>query len=92
MVYARGLRATDQRAQAVAVLEQASIRNPTNMPLLGAYGRALAEAGDLNQALEVLGRAHTPDNPDWRVLNAQGAPETSANAQRIVQVIADDLK
>ncbi|WP_279343622.1 outer membrane protein assembly factor BamC [Variovorax terrae] len=26
------------------------------------------------------------------VLNATGAPETSANAQRIVQVIADDLK
>lgn len=73
MAYARGLRATDQRAQAVAVLEQASIRNPTNMTLLGDYGRALAEAGDLNQALDVLGRAHTPDNPDWRVLNAQGA-------------------
>ena len=71
--YARALRATEQRAQAVAVLEQASIRNPQNMALLGAYGRALAEAGDLNQALDVLGRAHTPDNPDWRVLNAQGA-------------------
>jgi len=26
------------------------------------------------------------------VLNAEGAPESSANAQRIVQVIADDLK
>ena len=26
------------------------------------------------------------------VLNANGAPETSQNAQRIVQVIADDLK
>jgi outer membrane protein assembly factor BamC len=26
------------------------------------------------------------------VLNAQGAPESSANAQRIVQIIADDLK
>ena len=26
------------------------------------------------------------------VLNAEGAPETSANAQRIVQVLADDLK
>jgi Flp pilus assembly protein TadD len=73
MAYARGLRATDQRAQAVAVLEQASIRNPANMTLLGDYGRALAEAGDLNQALDVLGRAHTPDNPDWRILNAQGA-------------------
>lgn len=71
--YARALRATEQRAQAVAVLEQAAIRNPQNMALLGAYGRALAEAGDLNQALDVLGRAHTPDNPDWRVLNAQGA-------------------
>jgi Flp pilus assembly protein TadD len=71
--YARALRATEQRAQAVAVLEQASIRNPGNMALLGAYGRALAEAGDLSQALDVLGRAHTPDNPDWRILNAQGA-------------------
>lgn len=71
--YARALRATEQRSQAVAVLEQASIRNPQNMALLGAYGRALAEAGDLNQALDVLSRAHTPDNPDWRILNAQGA-------------------
>ena len=73
ITYARALRATDQRAQAVAVLEQASIRNSSNMTLLGAYGRALAEAGDLNQAFDVLTRAHTPDNPDWRVLNAQGA-------------------
>jgi len=71
--YSKALRATEQRSQAVAVLEQASIRNPNNMALLGAYGRALAEAGDLNQALDVLGRAHTPDNPDWRILNAQGA-------------------
>lgn len=73
IAYARALRATDQRAQAVAVLEQASIRNPHNLPLLGAYGRALAAAGDYNQALDVLGRAHTPDQPDWRILNAQGA-------------------
>jgi Flp pilus assembly protein TadD len=73
MAYARALRATDQRAQAVAVLEQASIRNPRSMPLLGAYGRALAEAGNYAQALDVLSRAHTPDQPDWRILNAQGA-------------------
>ena len=71
--YARALRAIGQRAQAVAVLEQAAIRNPQNMPLLGEYGRALAAAGNLQQALDVLGRAHTPDNPDWRILNAQGA-------------------
>ena len=98
MVYARGLRATDQRAQAVAVLEQASIRNPTNMPLLGAYGRALAESGDLNQALEVLGRAHTPDNPDWRVLNAQGAvldqlgrhPEAQRHYSSALKIVPDE--
>lgn len=71
--YARALRATEQRAQAVAVLEQAAIRNPNNMELLGAYGRALAAVGNYQQALDALGRAHTPDNPDWRILNAQGA-------------------
>ena len=73
IAYARALRATDQRAQAVAVLEQASIRNPSSMPLVGAYGRALADAGQYQQALQALDRAHTPDNPDWRILNVQGA-------------------
>jgi outer membrane protein assembly factor BamC len=32
------------------------------------------------------------DSSTVSVLNAEGAPESSANAQRIVQVIADDLK
>jgi Flp pilus assembly protein TadD len=73
IAYARALRATGQNAQAAAVLEQASIRNPHNMPLLGAYGRALADAGSYEQALDVLSRAHTPEQPDWRILNAQGA-------------------
>lgn len=71
--YAKALRATEQRAQAVAVLEQASMHHPSDMPLLGAYGRALADAGEYDQALGVLERATTPDNPDWRILNAQGA-------------------
>jgi Flp pilus assembly protein TadD len=71
--YAQALRATGQRSQAVAVLEQASIRQPMNKELLGAYGRALADVGSFQQALDVLGRAHTPDQPDWRILSAQGA-------------------
>jgi Flp pilus assembly protein TadD len=73
IAYARALRATDQRAQAVAVLEQASLRHPNSQIVLGAYGRALADAGQYVQALDALSRAHTPDNPDWRILNAQGA-------------------
>ncbi|MGE3147228.1 MAG: tetratricopeptide repeat protein [Pseudorhodoplanes sp.] len=73
MRYAAALRATGQRAQAVAVLESASIANPKNNALLGAYGRALADVGRHKQALDVLSRAHTPDQPDWRILSAQGA-------------------
>jgi Flp pilus assembly protein TadD len=71
--YAQALRATAQRAQAVAVLEQASIANPHEKALLGAYGRALADVGRYDQALDVLERAHSPDQPDWRIVNVQGA-------------------
>jgi Flp pilus assembly protein TadD len=73
IAYAQALRRTEQRAQAVAVLEQASIKNPKHKALLGEYGRALADNGRLQQGLDVLSRAHTPDQPDWRILNAQGA-------------------
>jgi Flp pilus assembly protein TadD len=71
--YAAALRQSGQRAQAVAVLQRASIHNPNHRKLLGAYGRALADAGNLSQALDVLSRAHTPDQPDWRILSVQGA-------------------
>jgi Flp pilus assembly protein TadD len=71
--YAQALRSTGQHAQAVAVLEQVSLRNPHNKAVLGEYGRALAENGNYQQALAVLDRAHTPDQPDWRILSAQGA-------------------
>jgi Flp pilus assembly protein TadD len=71
--YAQALRASGQRAQAAAVLEQASLRNPKEMDVLGAYGRALADVGSYEQALDVLSRAHTPERPDWRILSAQGA-------------------
>src|SRR3982751_6093055 len=70
--YGQALRATAQRAQAVAVLEQATIANPGNKALLATYGRALADNGSFKQAFEVLGRAHTPENPDWRILSVQG--------------------
>jgi Flp pilus assembly protein TadD len=71
--YARALRATDQRAQAVAVLQQAAIRSPKNLQLLAAYGKALADVGRYKEADEVLGRAHAPERPDWGILSAQGA-------------------
>jgi len=71
--YAQALRATGQRAQAVAVLQQLSMQHPTDRGVLGEYGRALADNGDYAQALDIFDRAHTPDQPDWRILSAQGA-------------------
>jgi Flp pilus assembly protein TadD len=70
--YGQALRATGQRAQAVAVLEQATLAHPGNQALLAGYGRALADNGDFQQAFDVLSRAHSPDNPDWRILSVQG--------------------
>jgi Flp pilus assembly protein TadD len=70
--YGQALRATGQRAQAVAVLEQATIAHPGNKALLAGYGRALADNGNFQKAFEILGRSHTPENPDWRILSVQG--------------------
>jgi Flp pilus assembly protein TadD len=72
LAYGQALRSTGQRAQAVAVLEQATIGHAGNKALLAAYGRALADNGNFQQAFDVLTRAHSPDNPDWRILSVQG--------------------
>ena len=73
LAYGKALRETGQRAQAVAVLEQAVLGHPSNKALLAGYGRALADNGNFQQAFDVLGRAHSPEDPDWRILSAQGA-------------------
>jgi Flp pilus assembly protein TadD len=72
LAYGQALRANGQRAQAAAVLEQATIAHPGNRALLAAYGRALADNGNFQQAFDVLSKAHTPDNPDWHILSVQG--------------------
>ena len=72
LAYGQALRTTGQRAQAVAVFEQATIAHPGNKALLAGFGRALADNGNFQQAFDVLSRAHSPDNPDWRILSVQG--------------------
>ncbi len=54
------------------MLEQATIAHPGNKVLLAGYGRALADNGNFQQGFDVLTRAHSPDNPDWRILSVQG--------------------
>jgi len=72
LAYGQALRASGLRSQAAAVLEQATIAHPGNKILLAAYGRALADNGNSQAAFDVLARAHTPANPDWRILSVQG--------------------
>ncbi|PZA09115.1 hypothetical protein DNX69_25865 [Rhodopseudomonas palustris] len=72
IAYGNALRAIGQRAQAVAVLEKASLANPSNKAVRAAYGRALADNGNFQLAFDTLSRAHSPDNPDWRILSVQG--------------------
>lgn len=71
--YGQALRASGQRSQAVAVFEQATLNIPGNKALLAGYGRALADTGSFQRAFDVLSSAHSPANPDWRILSVQGA-------------------
>ena len=71
--YAKGLRAQRQYSTAVAVLQNLAIKFPKDQDILGAYGKALADAGQLEQAADVLKNSHTPDKPNWSILSSQGA-------------------
>jgi Flp pilus assembly protein TadD len=70
--YARALRALTRYSEAVAVIQTAAIKAPKDFDVLGEYGKALADAGQLAQAKDVLTRADTPDAPRWDVLSVQG--------------------
>jgi Flp pilus assembly protein TadD len=72
IAYARALRALTRYGEAVAVMQTAAIRSPSDQDVLADYGKALADAGELAQAKDVLTRAHTPDKPKWDVLSVQG--------------------
>ena len=70
--YARALRALTRYDEAVAVIQTAAIKAPKDFDVLGEYGKALADAGQLPQAKDVLSRAYTPDAPRWDVMSVQG--------------------
>jgi Flp pilus assembly protein TadD len=71
--YATILRMTGRDSQALAVMQQVAINHPADRDVLASYGKAQAAAGQLEQALETVQRAQTPDQPDWKLLSAEGA-------------------
>ena len=72
LTYAATLRRLQQSAQAVSVLQREAARNPEDLEVLGAYGKALADAGRFSEAADMLSRAHTPERPNWSIFSAQG--------------------
>ena len=71
--YAKALRELTRYGQAVAVMETAAVKAPNDMEILGAYGKALADAGQLAQADDVLSRSYTPEQPNWSSMNVRGS-------------------
>jgi Flp pilus assembly protein TadD len=71
--YAKALRALTRYSQAAAVMESAAVKAPSDMEILGAYGKALADAGQLQQAADVLTRSYTAEHPNWSNMSAQGS-------------------
>ena len=73
--YARGLRAMTRYSEAAAVMQAAAVKTPEDYEVLGEYGKALADSGQLAQAKDVLTRAYPEDRPDWTIMSVQGAVE-----------------
>ncbi|WP_245409920.1 tetratricopeptide repeat protein [Pararhizobium haloflavum] len=73
MSYASILRMSGDHDQALAVMRQMAIHHPRDHDVLAAYGKAQAAAGELQQGLDTIRRAQTPDRPDWALLSAEGA-------------------
>ncbi|HUV32608.1 MAG TPA: tetratricopeptide repeat protein [Devosiaceae bacterium] len=71
--YAAALRAAGQPAQAVEVLQQATLAHPDDTDITIAYAKALAADGRFNQALTIIEGAIRIDSPDWNALNVKGA-------------------
>jgi Flp pilus assembly protein TadD len=71
--YATALRRTGRTAQAVAVLQKAVVAFPDDRVVQASYGKALAANGQLDMALQIIRRAQTPDQPDWRLISAEAA-------------------
>ncbi len=73
LAYAHSLRARELNDQAAAVLQTLAIKHSRDREVLGAYGKALADAGRLEEAKSALENADSPDNPNWSVVSTRGS-------------------
>lgn len=71
--YAAALRAAQQNAPAITVMENLMAIYQSDPQVSLAYGRALASDGRFPQALNVIDQAINPVAPDWDALSVRGA-------------------
>lgn len=87
--FAQALRAEERRAQAVEVLQRGMLQFPRDVTIASAYGKALAENGEFDEALKVIRAANDPRTPDWRLTSAEGAIQdqlgNAGEARRLYQ-------
>ncbi len=70
--YARNLKASGQKGDALQVLQQAATYHGQDRQLASEYGRLALDLGQTNVAQQVLSLADDPSAPDWRVISARG--------------------
>lgn len=70
--YAKALRATDSKDQALQILKIAYRANPTNGLVAAELGRVALEAGRTEIAAHALNSAKSQGITDWKTLSAQG--------------------
>jgi Flp pilus assembly protein TadD len=73
--YARALRALTRYSEAGSVMRAAAVKAPKDREVLAAYGKALADSGEFEQAKDVLTRAYPVERPDWTIMSVQGSVE-----------------
>ncbi len=70
--YAMNLKAAGQKKTALSVLQQSAIYHANDQDFASEYGRLALEFGQIGLAQKLLANAYDPQNPDWRVISAQG--------------------
>ncbi|MBY7649475.1 MAG: hypothetical protein C4617_03060 [Candidatus Liberibacter europaeus] len=73
IAYSDALRMVGKSSQALAVMRQIAILYPQDMDVLASYGKNLADAGYLDDALNAIERAQRPDMPDWKLISAKAS-------------------
>lgn len=81
---ARALRTSGKKKEALATLDKAqgADKDPA---LMGERGLLALELGQVDKAVDLLGRAQTASKPDWRMQSAYGAALSAAGRQKEAQ-------